>query len=398
MKHPILIVWFKEIKETLRDRRTLLVMVLLPMVMMPGLMLGLPLLLMGQYESIEEAPVRVAVSGSSHGEAFMEYLKTRPEIKLVEVEDPRTSLEEREIDVLLEIPANFQDSISQGDATYLSLGFDSTRDRSRMGAERLSRFVDIYRQSIRDLRLQDKGITPQMLEPFHVQRQDLAPEARVQGMFMAMILPMVIGIWAGIGGMYTAIDVAAGEKERASLEPLLTTPPARKMMVYGKFLSILTVALVTVTIVVVSMTATFNFGFPRLIGDAMGEMGITLSLGAGMLIILVAFLLSAVLAALELTLSIFARSFKEAQNYITPLTLFIVFPAMIVQMLPELDASYRILAIPVFNCIVLIRDILLGEINMAFLGFTLIVSFVYAFLALQLAQYFFSREDVILKV
>ncbi|HHY99357.1 MAG TPA: ABC transporter permease [Firmicutes bacterium] len=248
------------------------------------------------------------------------------------------------------------------------------------------------------IKLAERGVDPSILMPPQVTSENTAPKEKRGGLILAMILPTIITIWASIGGMYTAIDVAAGEKERGTLEPLIVTPPSRDSLVIGKFLAVLTVSAITVLLVVGGILVALRFGdLAGAMGDDKAEFVLPVARAIG--IFLIGFLLASLTSAIEITLSIFARSFKEAQNYITPLYIAVMVPGVLSQISSAGGTSPApwYFLIPVANAVEIFKELLLGTINWNHIGITAGSSLIYAILALMAAIRIFSREDVLFR-
>jgi sodium transport system permease protein len=235
-----------------------------------------------------------------------------------------------------------------------------------------------------------------LLTPFKVAEENLASEQQMGGSFLAMMLPMFIVLWGLVGGMYTAIDVTAGEKERLTLEPLLVSPTGRAQIVIGKLLAVITTALTALVLAIGSMLVAFVVVPPEWGPDG-SAVALTISPQTALLLLLAALPVALMFGALEMAVCIFARSFKEAQNYIVPLQFVVLIPAIAVITMPDLALSTSTYAIPVFGAIVILRDLLLGTVGAMEFGIMLGSSALYAAVCIALAVYQFRQERVLFR-
>jgi len=197
------------------------------------------------------------------------------------------------------------------------------------------------------------------------------------------------------GGMYPAIDMTAGEKERRTLEVVLSSPASRGAIILGKVLAATTAVLVTAILAMVSLIVSFRFAdFGIQVGKAAGRVPLD---ATGIALVFVALVPMAVLAAsLMVAIALLAKSFKEAQSYLTPLVMASIFP-LLVGMLPGLQLTPVLALIPLFNVCQLIKEIFLGEYSHLAFAITMASNIVYAGLAFFAAVRVFSKESVLFR-
>ncbi|NPV53529.1 MAG: ABC transporter permease [Firmicutes bacterium] len=411
-------VWFKEMLDTIRDRRTLLAMVVIPMILMPAMVVGFPALIERQERSAEKMVSRIIISGQENAPGLVEAVKSAGNIAVVMPPgDPIQALKSGKVHLVVEIPPGFEERVAREETkdaspspntsassnpnSNLSLRvlYEGTSRNSDLARTRFLSVFNAYSQQVVAMRLARRNIDPAILSTGEIETQNVASEQKMGGFFLAMILPMMIGIWAAVGGMYTAIDVAAGEKERGTLEALVVAPPSRRSLVFGKYLAVLTVSTITVVIVIVSMLAAIKIAGPAMFARGGGKMEISIPPASAALMLLGAFLLASIISALEIAVSIFARSFKEAQNYITPLYILVMVPGFLTQFTVgggQQPARWTFI-IPVLNALEVFKELLMGTVNWSNIGLMAASSLAYAIIALEIATRVFSREDVLFR-
>jgi sodium transport system permease protein len=212
---------------------------------------------------------------------------------------------------------------------------------------------------------------------------------------MAMMLPYMLMILTVTGGMYPALDITAGEKERNTLETLLVAPVARWQIAVGKFLTVLTAGFVTMLLSVASMTISMRWGMAGMSGEGQQSM---FSMSAGTLgwILLLMIPMATLFSALLVVISISARSYKEAQSYVTPLLMIVIMPAMI-SFVPGIELNLPLTFVPVVNLCLALKEVLLGIAKpvqiLAVFGTTAL----YAAFMLFVATRIFDRESVLFR-
>lgn len=388
----------KEILDTLRDRRTLYAMVVAPLLLMPLLTILPSHFMVSQMKKQEEEHIRLVVVGGEHAPELVAYLEGTGQVEIVEPPtDLEGALQEGDIPAALAIPADFAEAIAEERPVMVTISSDASKMASSMAASRVQMMVQSYAQQLIAQRLAARGLDPSVLTPIQIKSQNVASEEQMGGSFMAMLLPMFIAIWAVVGGMYTAIDVTAGEKERGTLEALLVTPASRLQIVLGKLLAVITTSLSAVILSVSSMYFSFRF-FPVETMAREGEkVAFSLPPQTILLIVLVALPLVVMINSLEIAICIFARSFKEAQNYIVPLQFAVLIPTLPLVMVPDLAMPFVAYAAPIAGAILSFRDLLTGAASGAALALTVASSVIYAAICLSVAVRIFRRERVLFR-
>ncbi len=391
-------IWFKEILDTIRDRRTLYAMIVAPLVLMPLITILPQRFMISQMEQIEEARIELAVVGAEYGPQLVAYLEETGEVEVIEPPaDLERALQEGEILVALTIPADFAAAIAAEEPISLTVSLNESKMTSSQTAGRVQGLLQAYGQQLVAQRMEARGIDPTLLVPIQIERQNAASEEQMGGFFLGMLLPMLIALWAVVGGMYTAIDVTAGEKERGTLEPLLVVPVSRAQIVLGKLLAVISTSLAAVFLSVVSMYFAMRFFPVEMLAEEGASVSFALPLQTVLLIILVALPLVVMLNSLEIAICTFARTFKQAQNYLMPLQFIIMLPAVPLMIVPDLALPFAAYAVPIVGALLSFQDLLTGTVETAAIGLTVGSSLVYAAICLGIAIYVFTRERILFR-
>jgi sodium transport system permease protein len=266
----------------------------------------------------------------------------------------------------------------------------------------VEKFFRNLREKTVEKRLADRGLAPDLIKPFEVKRQNVAPPEKVGGNLIGGLVPYIIIILSFTGAMYPAIDLTAGEKERGTMETLLCSPVDRVNIVLGKFLMVMTASVATIGFTLLSMSVTIIAGGTLLLGDP-----VKMGAGGGGFVpvidpvgILGVFAMIAPVAlffaALLLTISLFAKSYKEAQSYVSPLIAVVIMPAMM-GMLPGIELTAKTALIPILNLSLVCKEMLSGVWHWNFIALIFASTALYAAGAVALCVRMFNREDVIFR-
>ena len=389
-------IYLKEIMDTVRDKRTLYVMILVPLILMPALMLLGPVLGERETKKTQETVYNVVVQGEENSKELVTFLKQSPKLKVVNSSTPEEALKNGDVNLIVTIPKGFTEEIQKEKVAKVDLKYQGKNSVSDAAKMQVSEIINTYGKQVVATRLSQRGLSSEVLEPLQINSSNIASQEEMGGAFLAMILPMIIVLWSVVGGMYTAIDLGAGEKERGTLEALLVTPPSRKAVVMGKYLAILTVAMITIVLALTSMVLSLKFLMPMFIKGAESQK-ITLPMTTTAIILGIAFLVTGFLSALQLAISAFARSFKEAQNYITPLYLLAVLPASVLQFMPSFQPPEPMFYLPIINAVLEFKELFMGNIVGKHLGMVVSSNIVFIYLALRFVFKTFDKEKVLFR-
>ncbi len=397
----ILTVYAKEVRDSLRDRRTLISMIVVPALMIPGIMLVAGVVLTRVVRKAQAELPAVMVLGAGDSPAMRAALEANRKVRLVPpAGDWRQRIIDKQLRAAVEVPAGFDAALRQGDAAVVRVYSYEGELRSGFAVAELRRFLTEYRERVVAGRLADRGLPANLVRPFEIRTENVAPPEKVGGNTVGGFIPYLFILLCFTGAMYPAMDLTAGEKERGTLETILCSPVARTDLVLGKFFVVLTVSLGTVVWSLISTAATMAVGGALLTGMAPGGRAAAAlptidplgTLAVLAMVLPVAVLLSAVLMAL----SLFARSLKEAQSYVSPLIIVVIVPAMM-GLLPGVDLSAPLALVPILNVTLASKDLVSGVFHWHHLALIFGSSCLYAGLALAGCVALFKRESVLFR-
>lgn len=392
MKNSMMIVFLKELKDLFRDKKTLIVSIVVPLLIFP-IMFGLMGRgIEGSTKKIEQN-LKIAVSGDTSS-SFCSFLKSQKSIKIIESSDMKKDIQNGKIYAGIVLPDGIDKNIQAGNQPEITLVYDDASQNSSTAEEVLQNMIQAYSKEVVKARLSAKGIDEKILEPVNVKEDIVAKQkTSTAQMLISMILPLFLIMYATSSPMAAAIDLGAGEKERGTLEPLLTTQASRMSLLFGKFFAITVMGVIGVVASILGLVISFKTS-P---GIFKGASGISLSLNSLWVVALFTIILVMVFAALELAVSIYARSFKEAQTYVSPLTIIGMLGGFSTYMMDIKNITPVYLNIPLVNVSVILKEVISGIYNPYHILIVFVWSAVYITISILFARYMFSREDVIFR-
>lgn len=395
------IVYRKELTEALRDRRTLITTFLVPLVLFPLLSVGFGSLAAKLLNKTREESAKVMIIGGEDSPGVVAGLNKAEKIQIVPLEpDWKNQVIEKRIPAAVEIPAGFEKGLAEQNSLTVTV-YDYEGDiKSEFAREKIEKYLTTYRDSLVEQRLASKSLPPTTLKPFVVKKQNVAPpEKSGAALFFGGFIAYIVVLLCMNGGMHPAIDLTAGEKERGTMETILSSPISRMHLVLGKFLLVLTTALTTASLSVISMGISFSIANTfRTTPIQAGEAGATLHIGffAALSVFIMAVPLAVLFSSVLITIATFAKSYKEAQTYITPLIFVIIIPA-IAAMLPGVELNPKLALIPILNVSLLCKELVIGTYHWNYIAIIFSSTCVYAAAALFIAIKMFQREEVLFR-
>lgn len=378
----------KELLDLYRDRRTLVISLLMGPVLGPLLMVGLITMIANKEMERAEKPLKLPVIGVEHAPNLVDWLSTmNVEVKPPPA-DPDADIRSQDEDVILRIPAEFGEEWRKSRPAPIELIFDSTRQDARTPVRRLEALLQTYDRQMGALRLIARGISPAVGTPIQLNKRDLStPESRA-GMLLAF-LPYLLILGGFLGGAYLAMDATAGERERQSLEPLLATPASREAIMSGKLAAASVFALATTVLTLLAFKLCFAFLPASMLGFKVDISWLaTFKLLA--LIVPIAVFGSCLVTLLAAT----AKSMKEAQSYMTLLMLLPMLPTLVLMVSPVKNQLWMA-AVPLLSQNQLILKVIRAEpISGSEWALALAAGFLLAGIVWFIASRLYHREQL----
>ena len=359
----IFTVFKKELIDTLRDRRTLIVMIIVPILLFPIIMKVSTFFANNFKDEAQNKTLKVAVVGENS--ALMDALRVQEEgegkIEFITYSDTLKidqDIRDEQIDLGMYISEGFEEALQTGKSGEIQLFYNAVE----VGvAERLENRINAYKAKISQERLERLGIDLTLFEPIVLVERNIASDQEMIGKMAGGILPYVFILFGFLGCMYPAIDLFTGEKERGTIETILTTPVPRWKILTGKMMVVaLSGFMASVFGILGLYLASAGLGdVDESISTTINQLFTPKSLISMMVLILP---LVIFFAGLIIPIAIYAKSFKEAQSMASPLNILVIFPAM-VGMFPGIAYSITTAFIPVVNVVLATKEILAGTLD-----------------------------------
>jgi len=396
------LVFRKELTEWLRDRRTLVSTVVIPLVLFPLMTFGFGSLAAHMVgKAIEEVP-RVMILGGEDSPKILQELRKLDKIEVVSTQPNwKDQIINKEVRAAVEIPAGFEADLAQQKSTKVTIYVYEGEMKSGFAADRAEKYFNDLSTKVVTERLAAKNLPPAILKPFEVSRDNVAPPEKVSGAVLGGLVGYMVILLCMTGGMAPAMDLTAGEKERGTMETILSSPISRLDLVLGKFFLVLAASLATAALSVTSMGISFtvmkHFN-PEAASGRGGAAAFLLHLGPGTVFAIFAMTLplAVLFAAAMMTIALFAKSYREAQTYLSPMMLVVILPA-VASLLPGAELTAKLALVPILNVSLLCKELVGGTYHWNFMALIFLSTCVYAATALFLAVKMFQREDVLFR-
>jgi sodium transport system permease protein len=391
------IVYRKELTEALRDSRTLISSILIPLFLFPVLTVGIGYAFVEVADQASHEASRIMVLGGADSPDVVQKLKDAKNLRVVK---PRADyvdlISNKKIRAAVDLPPGFQSDVEHGAHPEVKIYVFSGDLKSMLSATRIKEQLTEYRDGVVRDRLAAQHLPDSLMKPFGVEQQNVVSEDRVAGESYGGLITYLVILMCMTGAMYPAMDLTAGEKERGTMETILSSPIERTHLVLGKFFVVLTASLATATLSVLSMAGSFavlsHYGRAQGIGEDFPIL--TMHAQTAFAIFIMALPVAVLFSAVLMTISLFAKTFKEAQSYLTPMTFLVIVPA-IAAVIPGIELTAKLALVPILNVGLLCKELVTGTYHWEYIALIFGCTCVYAGIALFLAVKMFQRESVL---
>ncbi len=392
------IIFRKELTDVLRDRRTIVTSIVIPILAFPALMggmIGLMIFFAGRAQR-QTAPVMLL--GAENAPTLAQKIGEQEGFQIVPAAGDYTRrINDKELRAAVEFPPGLEEKVRtapEEPQTVPIYHFEGEL-RSRSTVRTLERVVRDYRDQVVKERLAARGLSTDLLKPFQWKRENVASAEKVTGVILGFIVPYMVILFTLTGAIYPAIDVTAGEKERGTIETILASAVSRLELALGKFLLVFSTSTLTTVLSIGSLAVVLLAGAGYL-GRVTGGFVIALSGKAAATVFLLVLPLAVLFSGTLLAVALLARNFREAQTYTTPLVFLTILPAL-ASFIPGVELNAKLALVPILNVSLVAREIFTGQYPWPLIGLVFLSSCVYAGAALWFAARQFQREEVLFR-
>ena len=391
----------KEVIEFVRDWRTLLALVVIPLLIFPALFIALPLLLQSEAAELDALDLEIVWQGDIDDELnemfrneslIIAYEQLPMEISnLSDIGEDMSRLRSQDANAIFRL-------VQENESWSFSVLYLSTSEASNEARERILLSLQIWESNVVNGTLVEAGLDPKItLDPVtwdgSVASADAATRGEQAGLALSLFIPMVIAIWTASSAIQPSIDMTAGERERGTLEALLCLPCTRMQLLAGKWLAVATITSAGVALQIGGLLFAITFL------SAASIIGVpSISFASIMLLTGAVLIFAVMVVAFELALAMRSHSVKEAGSLLGPAILFIIFPALFTQVINLDGIESWWFCIPLVNILLAMRELLLDRIIFEHILVWIISSVFYAALAAWFAARQFKREDLVASI
>ena len=322
----LMTVFKKELKDMIRDRRTVMISLVVGTLLSPLLMFGMIKLIASRVSTQMEKPLTLPVAGAENAPNLVAWLKGQNIVVKAAPKDIDAAIADQSEDVVMRISPEYGSQWRKSLPATVELVHDSTRQDASIPVERVENLLETYSRTVGTLRLLARGVSPSAIQSIQIAHRDLATPQSRAGQVLSF-LPYLLILTAFLGGAYLIIDVTAGERERQSLEPLLATPASRSAIMSGKILAACAFGLVSLVISLMAFKICFLFS-----SDLGVKVELLMSTISLLLLVLIPILLIG--ACLLTLIAASVKSVKEAQSYMSILMMLPLLPTIILMVNP----------------------------------------------------------------
>ncbi|MYM89471.1 ABC transporter permease [Rugamonas sp. FT82W] len=395
------IIYIKELLELARDRRTFFFTVFIPVFAMPLILTGFGYVSSSMFKQASQAEMAYSIFGKEQAPRLAERFakeKGFREVVLASPADIKAAIGDDRIKFALVIPAGFEASLARQQQGVIALHYNSaaTVDLTRKrvmsvigGQNRLLR-----EQALSALKLNQEQLRF-ALDPITLEDHSTADKREQMGAVVGGMLPYILLMVCLLAAMYPAIDTGAGEKERGTLETLLLAPVSRSALVMAKFLMLFTVGLTSALLMIASMGVLLTF-FGPVIGSDLAQMVRAIGPLDLAMVALMLVPTAAIFAAILLSISVYAKSYKEAAGLISPLILVTVLPTL-VALLPGVELNWKWAMVPLTNVSLAMKELVKGTMDYSMFWVILLSTTLTAGALLAVCRWWFNREQVLFR-
>ncbi|MCO7225428.1 ABC transporter permease [Pleionea sp. CnH1-48] len=395
-------IYKKEFIELIRDKKTLIFTIVMPTIVIPILIFGMMVFVHNVTQKNEKEILKYAIFNGEEIPAITTALNEHKKFKLVEniaFDDVKKAIKEKKIKFAIVLPEKGREGMDKGRQITIKLYYNNAAFANKVH-KRVSELVKEISTPHKEMLFERYGIDSDLFagldEPIKLEKKSTADKREELGNRIGGLLPYLIILMCLTGAMYPALDLGVGEKERGTLETLLISPVPRSSIVMAKFLVIFTTSFLAVFLEVLSLLTMSILAGNVAAFVKVQEVLSVISMLDVSLVILMLIPVASIFASVLLAISIYARNFKEAQNYMSPMIMLTIVP-IIVAILPGIELDWIMASIPLANVSLAIKEIVKGTIDYTMLGVIFASTVTVAGILLYMCTHWFNRETVLFR-
>ena len=393
----IFIIFKKEILDILRDTKSVLVMLVLPLLAFPLLTQLVTKLSISHKNESETRLLKVGLISNNNAKQLATLLQERKDINInlnIDLNKLNKYIDDKKSDIIIVVSKDFDTQTINNFTGNIDLYY-KTSSESSITKNRIIQIIDEFKETLLNNRLKEKGLNKEFITPIKINHIDIASVKEKLGEYLGRVVPYVFIIFCFMGASYPSVDIGVGEKERCTIETLLTSPVNRMQIVMGKFFVITFTGLVSACLSIVGAYYAFS-NATDLNKDVLKGLVKIIEIKSLLLTLSLLIPLCVLFASILLAISIWAKSTKEANSLITPFN-FIVFIPIVIAALPGVEFNSITALVPVLNVSLATKEIIAGTMKITLLIKVFASLFLYAAASLYFCTKWFEKDDIILR-
>lgn len=401
MFKQILVVFFKEMKDLLRDKKTFLFGLIIPLLLLPIILFIIDYSMNSSQKQISN---NISIGINNANNSFYEFCSADDSINTLIVDNPKSEMESGRISAYITINENLDEDILNKKEINLDIDFNTSSINSMMSAPLVAYYKELfstiadylvknnYASSVEELKkmMADKDVIKIFKETYPYQALEQGLNIDTSSLYFNMLVPMMLILYCCIGSSSTASDLSAGEKERGTLEALLSTGANRTSIIIGKLFATTAMGLISGLCTVIGLSVYLVI--------SSGASVVKLSISELLTLLVITLFTAMFFAAVNLTIGVYARSSKEAQTYLMPVSIISILPTYFTYTLDASQIGIEYLSIPIMNIVCIIKEVFAGSVSYLHLGIVIAWLIVYISIAFSLTARLFKKESVVFRI
>ncbi len=383
-----MIVFLKELKCIIRDKKTFIFGLLLPLILVPSMLFIIDFSVKNMQGQVADN-VNIAMNNKQN--SFYSFCSVQDKLTVIDVQDPQKALDSGEISAYITIDENIDKKIVKKESFDLDIKYNNSSINSMMARPIVTEYEADYRYLVTNYVFKSEEELNRLIAvKVELQQDSQALNINTGSLYFNMLVPMMLILYCCMGSVGTAAELSAGEKERGTLEPLLSTCADRTGIIIGKLLA------TTAMGVISGLFTVLGLWIYLIVSSSVNSVNVS-PLGMITLLIMTVFV-AMFFASVNLTIGVYSRSFKEAQTYLMPVSIICLIPTFFTYTLDVSQIRTLDLCIPIFNVICIIKEIFAGVINTGHISIVLGWLIVYISIAFLITSKLFKRESIVFRV
>ncbi|MBR0165114.1 MAG: CPBP family intramembrane metalloprotease [Lachnospiraceae bacterium] len=385
------ILYKKEMLDVFRDKKTVLVMLLLPMILYPVMYVAIMLISSFIARTDAVAQYFISYEGEMPG-AMIEGLEEASENRIVFLpfDDPEKALKEQQIDAYVTVE-------EEGAQTRLNVHYLSEDSDSDHAADEVLQAASDYGRTLSEEEIRQAGLNVDaVLYPLQTEATDLSSTESMVGSVMGTAMPILLMTFVMLAAFYPAIDTTSGERERGTMEFLLTMPVSNLELVTAKYLAVATIAVAStlLNVIAIAMLVAYIGSLALMGADTAPGLNLAAYVPVVFVLIICVFAFALLISAISMCIAAFAKSYKEANNYITPFMLVVMFTGYIAY-IPDITLTGTMSIVPIANICLLIKDVLVFKFHPVLIALVFLSNLLYAGIAVYFLSKIYRSERIL---